>query len=76
MKFTLTCRIKGGNVGTQLIPEEATLKCKSNSEAENKVSYYRISISQQQHHAKCLISKAESAWNIPYLNQTYTYRVL
>ena len=36
--FTLTCQAKGGNAGTQLIPEEASLKCKSNSEAENKVS--------------------------------------
>ena len=38
--FTLTCKAKSGNVGTQRIPEEATLKCKSRSDAENKVSFY------------------------------------
>ena len=37
-KFTLTCKSKDGNAQTQLIPEEATLLCKSNSEAESKVS--------------------------------------
>ena len=37
--FTLTCQAKGGNAGTQLIPEEASLKCKSSNEAENKVSF-------------------------------------
>ena len=50
VKFTLTCKAKDADSGTQLIPEEASLKCKSNSEAENKVSYYCCSISQQQHH--------------------------
>ena len=69
--FTLTCQAKGGNAGTQLIPEEASLKCKSNSEAENKVSYYCFSISQQQHHAKWLLIRAESAWDIAYLNRNF-----
>ena len=41
--FTLTCKAKSGNVGTQRIPEEATLKCKSSNDTENKVSYYSCS---------------------------------
>ena len=36
--FTLNCKVKNGNPQTQLIPEEATLQCKSSSEAESKVS--------------------------------------
>ena len=41
--FTLTCKAKSGNVGTQRIPEEATFKCKSSNDTENKVSYYSCS---------------------------------
>ena len=37
-KFTLTCKVKDGSPQTQLIPEEATLLCKSSSDAESKVS--------------------------------------
>ena len=37
-KFTLTCKAKDGNAQTQLIPEEATLLCKSSSDTESKVS--------------------------------------
>ena len=36
--FTLNCKAKDGNPQTQLIPEEATLLCKSSSDAESKVS--------------------------------------
>ena len=36
--FTLNCKVKNGNPQTQLIPEEATLLCKSSSDAESKVS--------------------------------------
>ena len=37
-KFTLTCKVKDGSPQTQLIPEEATLLCKSSKDAESKVS--------------------------------------
>ena len=33
--FTLNCKVKDGNPQTQLIPEEATLLCKSSSDAES-----------------------------------------
>ena len=36
--FTLNCKVKDGNPQTQLIPEEATLLCKSSKDAESKVS--------------------------------------
>ena len=42
-KFTLTCKTKSGKIGTQRIPEEATLKCKSSIDTENKVGYYSCS---------------------------------
>ena len=74
--FTLTCKAKGGNAGTQLIPEEASLKCKSNSEAENKVSYYCFSISQEQHLAKWLLSRAECTWDIPFIFFLLHYQIL
>ena len=35
--FKLICEAKSGKAGSQLIPDEATLQCKSSSEAENKV---------------------------------------
>ena len=35
--FKLTCEAKSGKAGSQLISDEATLQCKSSSEAENKV---------------------------------------
>ena len=37
-KFTLTCKVKDGSPQTQLIPEEATLLCKSSDDTESKVS--------------------------------------
>ena len=39
--FTLTCKSKSGNDGTILVHEEATLKCKSREDAENKVHMYK-----------------------------------
>ena len=36
--FTLNCKVKNGNPQTQLIPEEATLQCKSRDDTESKVS--------------------------------------
>ena len=36
--FTLNCKVKDGNPQTQLIPEEATLLCKSSKDTESKVS--------------------------------------
>ena len=45
--FTLTCKAKSGNVGTQRIPEEATLKCKSSRDVELKVSCHSCSSCHQ-----------------------------
>ena len=36
--LTLNCKVKYGNPQTQLIPEEATLLCKSSKDTESKVS--------------------------------------
>ena len=40
--FTLNCKVKDGNPQTQLIPEEATLLCKSSKDAESKVSSWLL----------------------------------
>ena len=52
-KITLTCKAKDGNAQTQLIPEEATLLCKSSSDTESKVSSPSNSTPQLRRHNTC-----------------------
>ena len=52
-KFTLTCKVKDGSPQTQLIPEEATLLCKSSKDAESKVS---SSLLQGHNHGENLVA--------------------